>query len=167
MARAIHQASPRRERPFIAVNCGALPPGDVGLLADRLMDRINSESATEPGYRNKKLSVSARNIALRHSWSGNVRELDNTLRRAAIWSGDSVITSDELRDALLPPARDPGSEVLNRPLGNGFSLPDLLAEVAHHLPVTCHRRSRQQQDTSGGVGRACELSDLHQLAIEI
>ena len=26
MARAIHQASPRRGRPFIAVNCGALPP---------------------------------------------------------------------------------------------------------------------------------------------
>jgi DNA-binding NtrC family response regulator len=26
LARAIHHASPRRERPFIAVNCGALPP---------------------------------------------------------------------------------------------------------------------------------------------
>ena len=26
MARAIHQASPRRGRPFVAVNCGALPP---------------------------------------------------------------------------------------------------------------------------------------------
>ena len=26
MARAMHRSSPRRERPFIAVNCGALPP---------------------------------------------------------------------------------------------------------------------------------------------
>ena len=26
LARAIHQASPRREKPFVAVNCGAIPP---------------------------------------------------------------------------------------------------------------------------------------------
>ena len=91
---------------------------------------------------------------LRHCWPGNVRELDNTLRRAAIWSGGSVITSDELRDALLSPARDHDSDVLSRPLGNGFSLPDLLAEVARHY------LSRAIGEAANNKTRAAELVGL-------
>ena len=79
----------------LAVAVLKLPPlreraGDLGLLADRLMEQINAESATEPGYQGKQLSASARNIMLRHFWPGNVRELANTLRRAAIWAGGSA-----------------------------------------------------------------------------
>ena len=267
MARAIHQASPRRDRPFIAVNCGALPPelveselfghekgaftgadrarpgyfaaanggtlfldeigelpaasqvkllrvlqegavvrvgataprkvdvrviaatnrtlteevaggrfredlfyrlavavlklpplrerpGDVGLLADRLLERINAESTSEPGYQGKKLSASARNVLSRHSWPGNVRELSNTLRRTAIWSDGSTITADDLHDALLPAARDDGREVLDRTLGNGFSLPDLLAEVARHY------LARAMEEAANNKTRAAELVGL-------
>ena len=267
MARAIHQASPRRDRPFIAVNCGALPPelveselfghekgaftgadrsrpgyfaaanggtlfldeigelppaaqvkllrvlqegavvrvgattprdvdvrviaatnrtlaeevaegrfredlfyrlavavlqlpplrdraGDTGLLADRLLERINAESTSEPGYREKKISASARNVLLRHAWPGNVRELSNTLRRAAIWSDGSAITAQDLSDALLPAARDHGRQILDRPLGNGFSLPQLLAEVARHY------LGRAMEEASDNKTRAAELVGL-------
>ena len=143
----------------LAVAVLRLPPlreraGDVGLLADRLMEQINAESATEPGYRHKELSASARNIMLGHSWPGNVRELANTLRRAAIWSGGSVITSDELRDALLPPARGHDSDMLGRTLGTGFSLPDLMAEVARHY------LARAMEEASNNKTRAAELVGL-------
>ena len=267
MARAIHQASPRRDRPFIAVNCGALPPelveselfghekgaftgadrsrpgyfaaanggtlfldeigelpaaaqvkllrvlqegavvrvgattprevdvrviaatnrtlteevaegrfredlfyrlavavlklpplrerpGDVGLLADRLLERINAESASEPGYQGKKLSASARNVLLGHAWHGNVRELSNTLRRAAIWTDGSTIPAEDVHDALLPAARDHASTVLDRTLGNGFSLPDLLAEVARHY------LTRALDEASKNKTKAAELVGL-------
>ena len=267
MARAIHQASPRRGRPFIAVNCGALPPelveselfghekgaftgadrvrrgyfeaadggtlfldeigelpaaaqvkllrvlqegavvrvgattprrvdvrvlaatnrtlteevaagrfredlfyrlavavlqlpplrdraGDIGLLADRLLEQINAESRSEPGYREKRLSAEARNVVLRHSWPGNVRELSNTLRRATIWSDGKAITAEDLRDALLPAARDHDRQILDRPLGNGFSLPDLLSEVAQHY------LGRAMEEASDNKTRAAELVGL-------
>ena len=143
----------------LAVAVLKLPPlreraGDLGLLADRLMEQINAESATEPGYQGKQLSASARNIMLRHFWPGNVRELANTLRRAAIWAGGSVITADELQDALLAPVRDHSLEVLNRTLGDGFSLPDLLAEVARHY------LARAMEEASNNKTRAAELVGL-------
>ena len=267
MARAIHQASPRRDRPFIAVNCGALPPelveselfghekgaftgadrkrsghfvaanggtlfldeigelptaaqvkllrarqegevqpvgatsttrvdvrviaatnrtlteevasgrfredlfyrlavavlklpplrerpGDVGLLADRVLETINAESKGEPGHRHKKLSVEARNVLLRHSWPGNVREVSNTLMRAAIWSDGDAITAEDMRDALLPVAGGQGRAILDRPLGNGFNLDDVLAEVSRHY------LARAMQEAAGNKTRAAELVGL-------
>ena len=143
----------------LAVAVLQLPPlrdraGDTGLLADRLLERINAESTSEPGYREKKISASARNVMLRHSWPGNVRELSNTLRRAAIWSDGSAISAQDLRDALLPAARDHGRQILDRPLGNGFSLPQLLAEVAQHY------LGRAMEEASENKTRAAELVGL-------
>jgi transcriptional regulator with GAF, ATPase, and Fis domain len=60
--------------------------GDAGLLLDRLLDQVNRESEREPGYEPKNLAASARNLSLGHPWWGNVREMLNTLRRAAVWT---------------------------------------------------------------------------------
>jgi len=119
----------------LAVAVLRLPPlrertGDLGLLLDRLMDQVNVEAASEPGYQNKKLSAGARNVLSTHVWPGNVRELLNTLRRAAIWSDGAVISSEDVRDALLPTHHQTSPDILGRPLGSGLSLPDLLKEVA-------------------------------------
>lgn len=123
----------------LAVGVIKLPPlrervGDVSLLIDQFLERINQESGTEPGYRRKKISATARNLLLQHTWPGNVRELQNTLTRAAVWSVDEELVEDDIREALLPvPSVDKGKDlILNRPLGNGFSLPDLIERVAVH-----------------------------------
>jgi len=121
----------------LAVAVIKLPPlrdreGDIGLLIDRLLEQINVESASEPGYKHKVLSGGARKLLLQHSWPGNVRELLNTLRRAAIWSRSTEIESDDVTEALLPEIGGREPDVLDRPLGDNCSLPNILEEVARH-----------------------------------
>ena len=60
--------------------------GDVGMLIDHVLEKINTDCARQPGWVHKQLSVEARNLLLQHPWPGNVRELSNTLSRAAIWA---------------------------------------------------------------------------------
>jgi DNA-binding NtrC family response regulator len=121
----------------LAVAVIKLPPlkqreGDISLLLDRLLDQINRESDTEPGYKNKALSVGARKLMLQHGWPGNVRELLNTLRRAAIWSDGEEITAADVRDALLPETAESRADILDKPLGPDLDLPKLLETVAQH-----------------------------------
>jgi transcriptional regulator with PAS, ATPase and Fis domain len=121
LAVAVLKLPPLRERP-----------GDLGLLIDHLIAQVNREAQSEPGFKEKKLSVGARNLLLSHPWPGNVRELGNTLRRAAIWSDGPSISSEDVREALLPLTTTARPDVLGRPLGGGFNLRDLLKDVARH-----------------------------------
>ena len=83
---------------------------------------MNREAVSEPGYQEKKLSAGAKNLLLAHGWPGNVRELLNTLRRAAIWSDGHAISSEDVREAILPAMASGRQDVLGRPLGGGFEL---------------------------------------------
>ena len=121
----------------LAVGVLQLPPlrnreGDLTLLIDSLLASINAEASSQPGYKNKKLDVAARNLLLRHSWPGNVRELHNALLRASIWASGEKITSEDIAESLavtVPPA---GETVLGRSLDDPISLPDLLSTVSRH-----------------------------------
>jgi len=129
-------------------------PGDLNLLIERLLDQINHESRQEPGYKHKKISVSAKNLLLNHPWPGNVRELLNTLHRAAIWSAEETITAEDIREALLPPAPEKNRGILNRPLGDGLNLQQVMGEVAGHY------LARALDQTSGNKVRAARLLGL-------
>ena len=136
-----------------------LPPlrertGDLGLLLDRLLKQINKDYAQEPGYEHKKFSPGARNILISHPWPGNVRELLNTIHRAALWTSEPTIRSDDVREALLPAIGRKESSILNRPLGDSFSLPDLLAAVARHY------LTRALDETRGNKTQAARLLGL-------
>lgn len=143
----------------LAVAVLKIPPlreraGDIGLLIEHLLEYVNREASTEPGYREKKLSAGARNLLLAHPWPGNVRELLNTLRRAAIWSDGAAISSEDALEALLPVAGSVRQEVLGRPLGSGFNLSDLLDEVARHY------LGRAMDEAKGNKTKAAELVGL-------
>ncbi|MGQ0732462.1 MAG: sigma-54 interaction domain-containing protein [Acidobacteriota bacterium] len=108
-------------------------PEDLGLLVEHALAQVNGEGAGQPGYVHKELSAGARNLLLSHPWPGNVRELQNTLRRAAIWSADLRLSTDDIREALLPASNTHSQEaVLERPLGKGLDLPAVLTTVARH-----------------------------------
>lgn len=133
------QAGRFREDLFhrLAVGVLLLPPlrereGDLGLLIDSLLEAINAEAASQPGYRHKELNVSARNLLMGHFWPGNVRELHNTLLRASIWASGDKITDEDVAASLTVMVPPKGETVLGRPLESGLSLPDLMAEVARH-----------------------------------
>jgi DNA-binding NtrC family response regulator len=142
----------------LAVAVIALPPlrernGDAALLLDRLLDQINRESATEPGFEPKKLSVTARNLLLDHPWPGNVREMLNTLRRAAVWTPGPVIDVDDASDALLPcPAGSEGREpVLSQDVRQGIDLNGIIDRVARHY------LEQAMEITGGNKTRAAKL----------
>ena len=136
-----------------------LPPlrersGDISLLIDRLLDQINKESVEEPGYKHKKISAAAKNLMLQHAWPGNVRELQNTLRRAAIWSVDPTIDTQDISEAMLPIININNDKLLDRSLGDGFNLPELMEKLAQHY------LKRALDEANGNKTKATELVGL-------
>src|SRR5262245_4921038 len=120
----------------LAVFVLRLPPlrereGDVGLLLDRLLDDLKRETP-DLISESKKLSPGARNFLLNYTWPGNVREMRNTLLRAAVLSSGPQITEAEIRQAIFTAPTQNSDGILNRPLANGFTLQQALTEVAQH-----------------------------------
>jgi two-component system NtrC family response regulator len=67
-------------------------PGDAALIAQALIRRL----ATEQRLPHRKLAADALAAIERQPWSGNVRELESTLRRALIMADDEHITESHL-----------------------------------------------------------------------
>jgi DNA-binding NtrC family response regulator len=123
----------------IAVGVLRLPPlrdrdGDLNPVIDHILDMINRKFQDMPGWKHKKLSAGARNLMHQHPWPGNIRELYNTLSRAAVLIAGQTIETDDIREALFPVTsfHKDSETILSRSLGHGFSLPAVLSDVARH-----------------------------------
>lgn len=132
----------------VAVGIVQIPPlrrreGDLGLLVDHLLKEVNREaSASQPGFREKKISPMARTLLLQHPWPGNVRELRNTLLRASVWAVGAKIEEQHVQEALLAPRSDLEDQIMERPLAGGFSIYELINEVK----TVYLRRALKQSD---------------------
>lgn len=113
-----------------------LPPlrerqGDVSLLCNYFLGRLNKENTGKFWKQPKTLSPGARNALNNNRWTGNVRELQNTLLRVCVMTKKSSVTEADLKKALFVHSIKESS-ILERQLGDGFNLPELLGEVAVH-----------------------------------
>jgi len=131
----------------LAVGVLYLPPlrerkEDIDLLLDRLLARINGELGI-PAGEHKIFSKEVKLFMLSQSWLGNVRELENTLKRAYIWADGAIITLDDARAAVFPTTETFDAELWNRPPDDGFSLKDRLNQIAK-------KHIEQALETNGG-----------------
>jgi transcriptional regulator with PAS, ATPase and Fis domain len=121
----------------LAVMVLTMPPlrdrgGDLDLLIDGLIEQLYKDGAYQLGVEHKKLSAGARALFLRYNWPGNVRELRNSLLRVLIWSSGKEVSVEESKAAISTVTTKQRDQILNRPLGDGFDLQELISEVATH-----------------------------------
>jgi transcriptional regulator with PAS, ATPase and Fis domain len=132
----------------IAVGVLHLPPlreraGDLLVLAEALLTSIAKQ---DPSLGDKKISAEAKNLILRHPWRGNVRELQSTLLRAALWCQGDLIAAADIEQALFKvPQVEAG--VMSMDVTQGIDLQDLMSTVASHyirraLVVTGQNKTR-------------------------
>ncbi|MEZ5754461.1 MAG: response regulator [Paracoccaceae bacterium] len=94
---------------------------DIPLLAEHFLARGERESGAL-----RRLSGDARDLVRAYSWPGNVRQLENTLRRLMVTSSETEITRAEVEAVL-------GSQPAMEPLKGGGEGEKLSASVARHL----------------------------------
>jgi two-component system nitrogen regulation response regulator GlnG len=94
---------------------------DIPLLADHFLARGERDMGST-----RRLSNEARDLVRAYSWPGNVRQLENTLRRLMATSAEAEITRVEVEAVL-------GSQPAMEPLKGGGEGEKLSASVARHL----------------------------------
>jgi DNA-binding NtrC family response regulator len=83
---------------------------------------------------------------LQHPWRGNVRELQSTLLRAALWCHGELIAVNDVEQALFRLPQEEAN-VLAMDVSQGIDLQKVIAEVAGQylrkaLEITGHNKTR-------------------------
>jgi two-component system nitrogen regulation response regulator GlnG len=104
---------------------------DIPLLANHFLGRAERDGANA-----RRFSDDAMDLVRAYSWPGNVRQLENTIRRLTVTSPSEEITRAEIEAVL-------GSQPAIEPLMGGSAGDKLSASVAKHL--------RRYFDLHGGV----------------
>ena len=115
----------------LAVGVIKLPPlreraGDIPDLIAEFMSDINKQMKTHPLFESKNISSSAIEFAVSHGWSGNIRELWNTLNRAVLWSESQEVSRAELESATMSRERQ-------KPNQNEFTVPGDLQQYLDYI----------------------------------
>jgi transcriptional regulator with PAS, ATPase and Fis domain len=142
----------------LAVAVFTLPPlrkreGDLSLLIDSMLQKINHELSQGGGHEDKEFSVSAKNILINHPWPGNAREMFNTITRICVWSTEKKISAEDVTNALLPIEMNNKRDILEKELDDHFNLQETLDFIASHYIERAmdktHRNKTQAADVLG------------------
>jgi transcriptional regulator with PAS, ATPase and Fis domain len=146
----------------LAVGVIQLPPlrsrkGDISLLIDKLLEQVNHSFVdSNKNWKHKKISANAKNIMIKHAWTGNIRELINTLTRALLWSPGDTIQVDDINNAILksPIGNSSVNDIINHSLGDGFDINKLVDGVKINYI------KRALKEAGGKLSMASELLGL-------
>ncbi len=94
---------------------------DIPLLAEHFLGRAERE-----GLAPRRLSARALDVARAHGWPGNVRQLENAMRRLLVTGGEEEVGRPELEAVL-------GAQPMAEPLPTGPEEGDLRLQVERHL----------------------------------
>jgi two-component system nitrogen regulation response regulator GlnG len=94
---------------------------DIPLLAEHFLQKGERDFGTL-----RRLSAEARELVRTYSWPGNVRQLENTIRRLLVTSTEAEIAKSEIEQVL-------GGQPAAEPLKGGIEGEKLSASVARHL----------------------------------
>ncbi len=121
----------------LAIGVIQLPPlrkrsEDIPSLVKVLLEQLNEEARSQPGYVSKNISGPAIKFIQAQSWPGNIRELWNTLLRASIWSDGSELTVENLQRAMI---ERPGAKPVDTrlpDLGQGIDINEVLDKTKRY-----------------------------------
>lgn len=132
----------------------AVPPlrervEDIPLLAEHVLGRGEREMGVS-----RRLSADAMALVRAHPWPGNVRQLENMLRRLMVTASEPEISKAEVEAAL-------GAATPSQPVKGGMEGEKLSAAVARHL--------RRYFDLHGGQLPPAGVYDriLHEMEIPL
>ena len=76
---------------------------DIPYLAEFLLEKINNDfiKLNQLGYVAKKMTSDCLEMLKQHSWKGNIRELNHTLKRACMWIDGDEINSSKIKEYLF------------------------------------------------------------------
>ena len=114
-----------------------------------LVERFLSQVAERLGRDKKSIDPDALASLVRHPWRGNVRELRNTIERAAVLSSGETIGVDDLD--LDEPGSDPGGDAA---ISLGMSFRDAKKQMVEGFERQYLIRALREHD--GNVSRTAE-----------
>lgn len=124
---------------------------DVIDLANEFLSQINNDFSRDDDYQPKKLSKDALSLIRDHDWPGNARQLYNAILQAVVMSNAETVKAIELSAAIEESPVEQEKSLLEKPLGNGFDLTDLLDFIRKHY------LQRSIQEANGVKSKAADL----------
>ena len=154
---------------------------DIPLLIEYFLERFEIELGTG----RKFLAHEARDLLLAYHWGGNIRELENVMKRAMVLATSSVILPHHLPESIRGGAQDEDEAyslrrlverrartlLLNvQPAGTGDIYHSILHEVERHLlQVVLDETDGNQLRTADllGINRNTLRKKIRELGVEV
>lgn len=136
---------------------------DIPLLTDRFTRMVCSELDMP----SKRFTADALEYLVKKPWPGNIRELQNVVRRAVIFSAENNIRGADLAaaDGLINPREPCPDDVVHFGPGMEWELYKTAKEKVVHRFTSEYVR-QLLENTAGNVTKAAELSGLGRASLQ-